>query len=527
MKARASNDWLGVEWEADAAGHIVPQLYDSASLKGQAPVWLPQPGSQQAFLQSSFVPEVLYESNRGCGKTDCLLMDFAQDVGKGWGPDWVGVLFRNSFPDLRDVINKSNAWFPRMFPGASYNAADHFWTFADGEILYFSYFETEKNYWKYHGHAYPWIGWEELCNWAHDQFYKRMFSCSRTARVGIRPRVRATTNPYGIGHNWVKHRFRLPVLSGRTVGKLIVGSRDKDGNLEPPRMVVHGHMMENQILLKATPDYPDKIRQAASSPAELAAWMNGSWDIVAGGMFDDLWCKNRDKIVVQPFPIPDHWRIDRSLDWGQSKPSSVGFWAESDGSDYRDAAGKLRSSVKGDLFRVGEIYTWTGEPNVGTRQLASQLAKEIVEYELARGWRTRDHIRVRPGPADSSIFDDDNGNCVADDLEKRVRIAEVEHRGAYFDRADKGPGSRVQGWNILRERMAAVARPEGGVREKSGIFIFATCAQWLRTVPTLPRDAKKIDDVDTNAEDHVGDETRYRVRREMSEAQVVRLRARF
>jgi hypothetical protein len=49
-------------------------------------------------------------------------------------------------------------------------------------------------------------------------------------------------------------------------------------------------------------------------------------------------------------------------------------------------------------------------------------------------------------------------------------------------------------------------------REKAGLFIFDECEQWLRCVPVIPRDDKKMDDVNTDAEDHNADETRYLVR---------------
>lgn len=51
-----------------------------------------------------------------------------------------------------------------------------------------------------------------------------------------------------------------------------------------------------------------------------------------------------------------------------------------------------------------------------------------------------------------------------------------------------------------------------GFRERPGLFIFDSCAQFIRTVFSLPRDEKDMDDVDTDAEDHIGDESRYRVR---------------
>jgi hypothetical protein len=42
--------------------------------------------------------------------------------------------------------------------------------------------------------------------------------------------------------------------------------------------------------------------------------------------------------------------------------------------------------------------------------------------------------------------------------------------------------------------------------------VLERCAAFRRTIPVLPRDERKLDDVDTDAEDHVGDETRYRLR---------------
>ncbi len=258
----------------------------------------------------------------------------------------------------------------------------------------------------------------------------------------------------------------------------------------------------------------DTIRTAARSPAELEAWLNGSWDIVAGGMIDDIWARLRERIVVEPFQIPPNWKLDRSLDWGSSKPSSVGFWAESDGSDYVDAKGKWHSSVKGDLFRIGEIYTWNGRANEGSRMLATELSRQIVQYQIDRGWQTESWNQVRPGPADSSIFDEENGNCIATDLERKVKIDGHEYRGASFERADKRPGSRKQGWEQLRKYLSNVEGKPGVGREQPGLFVWSTCTHWLRTVPSLPRDEKDLDDVDTAAEDHCGDETRYRLRLE-------------
>lgn len=479
---------------------------------GVKKVWEAQRGSQRDFLRSKHydIFEVLYEGTRGPGKTDALIMDFAQETGQGLGADWRGILFRQTFPQLQDVIAKTKKWLPQLFPSIDYNEAQHFWRWPTGEMLLLRQFKRDDDYWSYHGHEYPWIGWEELTTWPTANGYKRMMSTCRSSNpiVAKRARVRATTNPYGPGHNWVKHRFRLPAMRGQ----LITDSLDEEGRKEPPRMAIHGSIKENQILLLNDPDYIDRLRSSARNKAELAAWLHGSWDIVAGGMIDDVW--DPKVHVVQPFDIPPTWRIDRSFDWGSTKPFSVGWWAESDGSDVRMRDGRWRSTVKGDLFRIGEWYGWNGRPNEGLRMLATDIAKGIVERELAMGLRQGDVTRVRAGPADSSIFDAENGNCIAVDMGKPLRLADGRNfKGVQWTPADKRPGSRKTGWEQLRVALGNALPPKtGGPREEPGLFVFSTCEHFQRTVPVLPRDSKDPEDVDTDAEDHIADETRYRIR---------------
>lgn len=489
-----------LHWRENDKGDLAPVLLgpDGKPLNGQDVVWAPQRGSQEAFLTCPLF-EVLYEGTRGPGKTDCLLMDFAQHCGIGYGREWRGVLFRQTFPQLVDVINKSLKWFPLIFPQAKYNQSSHTWTWPDGEQLLLRQMAKPVDYWNYHGHAYPWIGWEELCNWPTDECYKLMMSCSRSTVRDMPRKYRATTNPYGPGHNWVKARFKLP----HRRGQIIRDARAADGKPEPPRVAIHGNIYENRILLHAEPDYIDKIRAAARNPSELAAWLHGSWDIVAGGMFDDVW---RPAVHVVPSiplrDIPRGWKIDRSFDWGSSKPFSVGWWAESNG-EPMTIRGRQYGTVRGDLFRIAEWYGWTGKRNEGVKMLAGDIATGILDREDDWGIRGR----VRPGPADSAIFDEENGNNIARDMEKK---------GVKWEPADKGPGSRKQGWEQIRKAMSnAMPNKDGSPRENPGLWVFDSCDQFLETIPSLTRDDKDLDDVDTDAEDHIADETRYRVRRKI------------
>ncbi len=362
------------------------------------------------------------------------------------------------------------------------------WTWPDGEELLLRHMSKPDDYYNYHGHAYPWIGWEELTTWADDKCYKLMMSCSRSTRPDMPRKYRATTNPYGVGHNWVKLRFGLRTLTGTQILHPVVSEEG-----QPDRVAIRGYLAENKILLHADPLYIERIKAAARNPAELAAWLDGSWDIVAGGMFDDIWSPGHH--VVSPFEVPESWRIDRSFDWGSSKPFSVGWWAESDGTDFT-YRGVSRSSVRGDLYRIAEWYGWCGQPNEGLRMTSKEIALGIKDMEE----RMFPGRRIRPGPADSSIYDrDPNGRSIAEDM---MAV------GIHWDKANKSPGSRIQGWQKLRAMMKASLAER---REEPGLFVSDSCTHFLRTVPVLPRDDKKIDDVDTDSEDHVGDEARYRV----------------
>ena len=466
-------------------------------------------GSQEAFLSADAIFEVLFSGTRGGGKTDCLIMSFCMQVGKGYGAGWKGILFRQTYKQLSDIISKTKKWIPQIWPEARFNHSDSKWVFPGGEELLLRQFMRVDDYWNYHGHEYPWIGWEELCNWPSDEGYRRMFSCCRSSTKGMPRMIRATTNPYGPGHNWVKARFRLPGM----FSKIIKDAVDEEGRKEPVRLAINSHISENKALLEADPDYIDRIAASARNQAEKKAWLEGSWDIVAGGMFDDVWDPKYN--VLKPFGIPHTWKIDRSFDWGSSKPFSVGWWAQSDGSDFRDGDGKMRSSIRGDMYRIHEWYGWTGKPNEGLRMLATDISKGIVEREIRLNLRrpNENWCRVRTGVADSQIFAAENGNSIAVDMKVRVRLDDgFLYPGINWVSADKRPGSRKTGWDQMRRMLKAAWPTDLGPRERPGLFVFNTCTQFTRTIPVLPRQEDDPDDINTDAEDHIADEVRYRVR---------------
>lgn len=493
-------------WKADEDNNL--RAYRSSDLKTPV-VWAAQPGSQQSFL-SCPVREVLYSGTRGPGKTDALLMDYLQHVGTGLGASWVGILFRRTYPELEDVIRKSQVWFPQIYPNAKYNKSSHTWTFPDGEILKFAFIDSMEDYDKYHGHQYPWIGWEELTNWATDKMFRKMMSTNRSSDKRVPIKIRATCNPTGPGHNWVKRRYRLPVIKGHHTELIQEVGR-------PARIAIHGTIHENKILLHAQPDYIETLTESCDNEGQIQAWIFGSWEVTDGGMFDDIWEKKYHVITGLTFDmIPAGWKIDRSYDHGQSKPFSVGFWAESNGEPVYLPDGTRVGIIRGDLFRVAEWYGSTGEPDVGLRMTADEIAVGIRYKQKDLGIDGR----CRPGPADSSIYDEfEPSKSIAGDMKKKW---------VTFKPADKGPGSRKQGWQQMR-KMLKNAKPlevihhQGTIhettslyREKPGLFISDQCVDFLRTVPVISRDPKDLDDVNTKVEDHIADEVRYRCRAKLS-----------
>jgi len=250
---------------------------------GNRVAWAPQEGSQTVFLASP-VFETLYEGTRGPGKTDTLLVSFGRNCDNGWGRYWRGILFRHTYKQLEEVIEKSQRLIPTIWPSARYNASANYWTWPDGERLFFRHFERASDYTNYHGHEYSWIGWDELTTWPDDVGYKRMMSLCRCKKAGIPNMIRATTNPMGIGHNWVKDRFRLPLTPGAIAGPIIKGECIVPGEKPKERIAIRGQLDENKVLLYAEPEYKATLAESASSQAELDAWLYGSWDIVAGGM---------------------------------------------------------------------------------------------------------------------------------------------------------------------------------------------------------------------------------------------------
>lgn len=484
-------------------------------------VWKPIPNSSQAFALDTRCHHTLFHGTRGPGKTITQLMRFRRRVGLGYGQYWRGVIFDREYKNLSDLVNQSKREFKKFGDGAKFleSAQEYKWVWPTGEELLFRHVKKISDYDNFHGHEYPFIGWNELTKYPTPELYEKMMSCNRSSFVPelhtpkdadgnyltadglplpeIPLEVFSTTNSNGPGHNWVKFRFINVAPPGVVVRKesIVFDPRtQKDVTVVKTQIAIFGSYRENTYLTKEYVADLDGI----NDPNLRKAWLFGSWDVVSGGAFDDVYSVDTHRIPR--FVVPKSWRIDRSFDWGSSHPFAVHWWAEANGEEVVLPDGKLFCPPAGTLICIAEWYGATQVGlNKGLKLSAKEIAEGIKEREIKMmeaGW-----IQTQPygGPADNQIR-----NVVekdVDTIEKKMGDC-----GIRWIESDKSPGSRIIGLQLARDRLQAASNGEG-----PALYFTANCDATLLIFPSLERDPEKLDDIDTDSEDHIWDSIRYRV----------------
>jgi hypothetical protein len=381
-------------------------------------------------------------------------------------------------PQLSELIDRSAEIYKAAYPKARYNDNKHCWTFPSGAKVYFGNMQHKKDRTNYQGKRYDYIAFDELTHFSWDE-YSYMFSRNRPNGPGTRCYVRGSANPGGVGHGWVKERF---IVAGKPLNPITseVKIRFPDGHEEikrRKRIFVPSSVFDNQRLLENDPEYISRL--AMLPEAERNALLYGDWNTFAGQVFTE-WRDDPDHYtdrvnthVIDPFLIPKTWKIYRGFDFGYSKPFSVGWYAVDH--DKR-------------IYRFKELYGWTGTPNVGVKWEPARIAQEIKKIE-----NEDPNLRGRKitGIADPSIFEESRGESIA---------AMMERVGVYFDKADN---SRIPGKMQMHNRFAF---DDNGLPM---LYVFSTCTNFIRTIPTLVYDELNVEDVDTDCEDHIYDECRY------------------
>ena len=117
-----------------------------------------------------------------------------------------------------------SAGFRLFFPGARFleSAFRLPLGLPSGEELLLRVGVKDDDYWDYHGHEYPWIGFEELTNWRDLAFYEMMHSCCRSSMPGMpawcapRPTRTAVVTPPSKTDSRSRRPARTPGASSAT-----------------------------------------------------------------------------------------------------------------------------------------------------------------------------------------------------------------------------------------------------------------------------------------------------------------------
>lgn len=422
-------------------------------------IWKPQPGPQHALITCP-VFEVFYGGARGGGKTDGMLGDWIAHAGK-YGNRASGLMVRRTREELYDTVERSK----QLYNPLGARLVDNVWRFPDGARLRFAYLEHDKDAEAYQGHNYTRVYVEEAGNFPNQAPIMKLMATLRSAS-GVPVGFRATGNPGGPGHQWVKARYIDPAPTGY---KIIID--DKSG-LE--RVYIPARVKDNEILCRTQPNYVNQIKMSGNETL-VKAWLDGDWNVISGAFFTEF---SAAKHIINPFEIPDNWIRFRAGDWGSARPFSIGWYAISDGEIL----------PRGSLVKYREWYGWNGEPNQGIKMVAEEVAKGIKDLEAGE--------IIKYGVMDPAAFSSDGGPSIAERMFRE---------GVTWRKADNARVSRngaMGGWDQLRARL----KGEDG---KPMIYFFHTCVHTIRTLPALQHDSKKPEDVDSEQEDHAPDETRY------------------
>lgn len=429
-------------------------------------IFKPNVGPQTFFLAAA-EREVLYGGAAGGGKSYAMLADPLRYMGH---PQYSGLLLRHTTEELRELIWKSQEMYPKIYPGIKWSERKMQWQAPSGARLWMSYLDRDEDVLRYQGLAFSWIGFDELTQWHTPFAWNYMRSRLRTSAPDLPIFMRATTNPGGPGHSWVKKMFIDPSPAGKAFwatdldsGQTLVYPKghSKEGVPLFKRRFIPAMLSDNPYLA----DGGDYETMLLSLPEhQRKQLLEGNWDIAEGAAFSEF---DRTKHVIDPFDIPKNWTKFRACDYGYGSFSAVVWFA-------------VTPSEQLIIYR--ELYV--------SKVLAKDLAHLILRAEADDGL-------IRYGVLDSSCWHKrgDTGPSLAEQM-----IME----GCRWRPADRSAGSRVSGKNEMHRRLQV-----DPFTEMPRLVITSNCVNTIAQLPIIPLDKRNPEDIDTKAEDHLYDAIRY------------------
>lgn len=456
---------------------------------------------KQAIALDTEANEVLYGGAAGGGKS--FLMRCAAIL---WCAAVAGLqvyLFRR----VRDDLVKNHMEGPKGFRALLapwvlcrfVRIVDDEIRFWNGSRIYLCHCKDAKDIYKYQGAEIHVLLIDELTHWTEAMY---RFLRNRCRQSGLKtipekwrhrfPRILCSANPGNIGHLFVKSTFVEGVET-----YAIRDMPDDEGGMR--RQFIPAQLEDNPSLMDDDPGY--ERRMAGLGSKELVRAMRyGDWDVIEGAFFD---CWEGNRHVVRPFAIPATWTRFRSGDWGSAKPFSFGWWAVV-GEECRvpNRQDQLITLPRGCLVRYREWY--------GMKEKQANVGLKLDNEMIGEGLVEREHMdpRLDYGVLDPACFTANGGKSIEEQIYTGM-VREGKARNVKpmpFVKADNTRNVAIGaagGWGEMRSRL--VGDDDGHPM----VVCFSTCLDSIRTIPALQHDPVRLEDLDSDGEDHAADEWRY------------------
>lgn len=316
-----------------------------------------EPTAKQSMLLAAPDFEVLYGGAAGAGKSDALLIDALglqqQAIEKR---AYQAILFRRTYPDLKDLIDRSHDIYPAF--GASYDKQAHVWTFPSRARVEFGHLQYDADRFKYRGRAFQYVGWDELTLFPTDVPYRYLLSRVRTTDPSITCYVRATTNPDGPGFKWVKDRWRIKTEGASTRFDVEVTDPETGEVTTTSRRFIAARLSDNPHL--ADSGYRQTLLMLDAE--EQRALLLGRWESpnIQGAYFAEQMEKARAEGRILKIPVLPSVPVNTFWDLGWNDTTAVWFHQrvgmEHRFIDFMQASNKALDFFAQEMQAKGYVY---------------------------------------------------------------------------------------------------------------------------------------------------------------------------